>query len=170
MTTYMENHTYCSCGEKVYPGQKHVCEDLGTFMVPTLDTLYCKWCKTYCQPIKRNDNKVHCSSCDQILHGVVCNPKKLTMHYDTEAKSYEKPQQSSNFKPVYHMSGYVPEQSPRKSWLGGTSQGTYYSSPYYASSTTYLQRYDNPVRASPLYDPGNAWHNQSAYVYDITHS
>lgn len=49
------------------------------------------------------------------------------------------------------------------------SGGNFYSSPYYRSNDTYIQRSDNPIRSSGEYDSDNAWDSLSAYVYDITH-
>lgn len=50
MADFIDNHTYCACGEKVFPGQYHACEDLGPYTIP-LGKYWCKWCKTFAQPV-----------------------------------------------------------------------------------------------------------------------
>ena len=148
MVDYMKEHTFCSCGEKVYPGQIHNCEDLGIYVVPDTDKLFCKWCKSYSQVVAKDKNYL-CSCCYHIVHiyicvhGVVCNPIKITMHDPKAVLNYEK-NNKENIKYESNMrSLYISEPRPNNFWLGRniqqhTSTGTYYSSSYYKSSASLI--------------------------------
>jgi hypothetical protein len=171
MVDFLNKHTFCGpCGRPVIPGVYYECKKKqGPFTPELTNEFWCAWCQTTATPIG-GYKQTKCSNCKHELHGVIANPGESVMHDPYATKLREDRSHKEN---INHNSNgksyYAPQSRPSNFWNGRSATGTNYSSPYYQSTETYVQRYDNPIRNSSTYDSGNAWHNQSAYVYDITH-
>ena len=189
MSKFIDEHLFCGfCNKKVTKGEVHNCEFFGIYTIHDSKTYWCAWCQSYAEPVS-NYNKTTCSNCGKNLHGGTASHIHNAMHDpigdsewvplgthdDPKAVSILEKNNKENIKHESNMrSLYVSDSRPNNFWLGRntqqhTSTGSYHSSPYYKSSETYIQRYDNPIRNSSTYDNDNAWDNLSAYIYDITH-
>jgi len=149
MTEFIDNHTYCACGEKVKPGEYHKCIVFEPSYVPT-NKYQCVYCKSFMTPIKGNGTTT-CGSCGRTLHGAISNPNFTVVHRPGTTQS----------SPSYSWPSSI---STELSFMN--SGRGFENSSYYTSNSGNMY---NPVRNSSSFDSGNAWHNISAHVYDITH-